>query len=162
MNLNGMNPGTMAAMNNTNGATPRNGPGSESEIDFKTKLNTYIYDYFLRNEQWDLARALQKNMSISSIPNQKGANMRPNGLDENSMDTDSKDDLEQKKPSDLPWPTNLPQMSTDNSFLLDWFTLFWEAFFAQRPGQHRAKVGQTIIQYMDYTRVGIIVFFHVE
>ena len=157
MNLNGMNPGGMAAMNNTNGATPRNGPGSDSDIDFKTKLNTYIYDYFLRNDQYELARAMSKAMPIST--NQKGQNMRPNGLDENAMDTDSKDDLESKKPADLALPAGV-QMSTENSFLLDWFTLFWESFFAQRP-RSGPKVGQTIVSYMDHTRVRTITLSYI-
>ena len=151
MNLNGMNPGAMATMNSTNGATQRNVPGNESDIEMKTKLNTYIYDYFLRNEQYDLARAMAKSMPISTVPNQKGQNMRPNGLDENAMDADSKDDLESKKPADLALPHNVPMMSNDNSFLFDWFNLFWESFFATR-GTLRAKSGQTIVSYMDHTR----------
>lgn len=150
--MNGVTPaGAMAAAmsNGTNGAQ-RNVP-DQGEMDFKTKLNTYIYDYFLKNEQYDLARMLH-NSTMPLNTAKGGGSRRPNGLDENSMDTDSKDDIDTKKPHDLPRPSEVPTLTGENSFLLDWFTLFWEIFWAPRQSG-RGKVSAAALSFMDHTRV---------
>lgn len=146
-NVNGINPAAMNAMaNGTNGINSRNTLESDQEI-IKTKLNTYIYDYFMKNEHWDLARALQKSqlpMQTTKIPPR-----RPNGADDGG--DDSKDDID-KRPPDLPYPADMHQLTNENSFLLDWFQLFWEMFWAPRRDP-KIKPGQSAMQYMDYTKV---------
>jgi hypothetical protein len=149
MNMNGANmPNGVAAnmvMNNgANGAPPR----SQSEADeYKTKLNTYIYDYLLKNEQYDCARALL-NSSLNVMSKPPGAKKR----EVDAMDTDSKDDLELKKPADLPLPDRILDQNTENSFLLDWFTLFWEIFLAPRSTKP-PKLNPNAVQYTNHIRV---------
>ncbi|RAL64104.1 hypothetical protein DID88_003292 [Monilinia fructigena] len=44
---------------------------------------------------------------------------------------DSKDDIDSKRPNDLPLP-NLPKECPESCFLYEWFCLFWDMFNAQR------------------------------
>ena len=150
MNMNGANmpngiPGNMAAMNNgANGGTPR----SQSEAtEFKAKLNTYIYDYLLKNEQYDCARLLL-NSSLTVITQPAD----PKKRDPDPMDPDSKADIDVKKPADLPLPHQILDANTENSFLLDWFTLFWEIFLAPRA-QRPPKLNPNAVQYTNHIRV---------
>ncbi|CCC12810.1 unnamed protein product [Sordaria macrospora k-hell] len=98
----------------------------------RSLLETYIYDYFLRQGMYDCARTmLQTNPQIKTDKSgSPGQNL--NGLGDDPMDTDSKDNLDQKRPEDLP-PAAIPNSSTsNNSFLLDWFSLFWDMFNSQK------------------------------
>lgn len=140
-------PGNMAAMNNAaNAGTPRTQPDSDTS-EYKAKLNTYIYDYLLKNEQYDCARLLL-NSSLNVLTKPAGAKKR----NDDSMDTDSKDDIDLKKLGDLPLPDRILDANTENSFLLDWFTLFWEIFFAPRV-QKPSKVNPVAVQYTNHIRV---------
>jgi hypothetical protein len=146
MNINGINPGAMNAM--ANGANGINARHSVEDQELKTKLNTYIYDYFLKNEEYDLARALQKsglNLQTTSAPPTR----RQNGIDDSNED--SKEDIDSKKPADLPHAADVPPSTTENSFLLDWFQLFWEMFWA--PRKSGPKPGQTAVNYIEYQKV---------
>ena len=144
MNMNGMNPGaSMNAM--ANGANGVRNPADD--IDFKTRLNTYIYDYLIKNEQYDVARALNK--SNLNVITSKTAPRRPNGPDDNGEDT--KEDVDTKKPADLPYAANVPQSTNENSFLLDWFQLFWEMWLAPQNG--KGKLAPTAAQYIEHTKV---------
>lgn len=154
-NMNGVNvpngiPAAMAAMNNgANGAAPRI-PAGDTSQDFKKKLNTYIYDYMLKNEQYECARAI---LSSTLVVDQKpaGAKKRANGMDD-GMNPDNKDNIDLKRPVDLPDPENILDAAFDNSFLLDWFTLFWEIFLAPRANRPQ-KLNPTAITYMGQNRV---------
>jgi hypothetical protein len=122
-------------MNNGAGPVPRNEADKQDE--FRNRLNTYIYDYFLKSGYIDCARALIHNdIPIKTVgPNKTSPGNRRddniNGIDDNAMDTDSKDDLAPKWPDDLPRP-DLPSDCPANAFLFDWFCLFWDIFQAQR------------------------------
>lgn len=116
-------------------------------------LNTYIYEYFLRYEMFDCARSLiNSNQPVNVL--KEGANRRRdengniiNGVGDDPMDTDSKDDLDSKLPEDLP-PPKLPMPASDTSFLYEWFCLFWDIYNAQR-----VKGGNgTINQYVAHTQ----------
>ena len=154
--MNGINPANnvgpaMTAMKNgANGATPRPVSDADRDTEYKTKLNTYVYDYFLRNDQYEVARAM-----INSKMPLLTKNRRQNGMDENSMDADTKDDLEAMKQHDLPFPDQIGDASSDNSFLLDWFSLFWDIFFSPR---NRGAKNPHAVQYMDHSRVSQIYF----
>ena len=131
--------GGMPMMNTgVNGATPR--PGNEDdELDYEGRLNTYIYDYFVKNQRNDCARAmLNCDMPISTAPRRRDGDM--NG----SMHTDSKDDLESKIPDDLPLAA-VPTDPQGASFLLEWFGLFWDVFSA-----HQRKAPPASAQAMQY------------
>ena len=153
--MNGINAGNpvgaaMAGMKNAaNGATPRPVP-DQLNSEYKVKLNTYIYDYFLRNGEGQVARALMNSeqMTIATKPLAQGAN----GLD-GGVDSESKSRLiATAKEVDVPLPDLVGEESSDNSFLLDWFTLFWEIFLAPR---NRGK-NPHAVQYMDHSRVSHI------
>lgn len=120
----------------------------------RSVLNTYIYEYFLRYGMYDCARSLLSSDQQVNV-NKEGANRRRdengnliNGMGDDPMDTDSKDDLDNKHPDDLPQP-KLPMPASDTSFLYEWFCLFWDIYNAQR-----AKAGNgTINQYVAHTQV---------
>jgi hypothetical protein len=119
----------------------------------RTLLNTYIYEYFIRNNMFDCARQLLQ--SDQQVNVQKDGNRRRdengnpiNGLGDDPMDTDSKDDVDAKLPEDLPAP-KLPMPASETSFLYEWFSLFWDIFHAQR-----AKGGTgPVNQYVSHTQV---------
>ncbi|KAF2753165.1 hypothetical protein EJ05DRAFT_490377 [Pseudovirgaria hyperparasitica] len=106
--------------------------GNNPPSDTTQLLNTYIYDYLLKNQHWELARGFNKTFNLNiqnggtkSSPGQRNVN----GVD-SSMDEDSKDD--ETRPSDLPKPLIPGNTASDNSFLFDWWSQFWDVFAAQR------------------------------
>ncbi len=163
MTMAGMNPGQggpvggggMMLMNNGAPATPSNG---NTQDEMKQRLNTYIYDYFLNFGYHDHARALArddkfeisaKNPVKSSPGRRKDGEV--NGVDENSMDTDSKDDLT-LIPDDLPRP-QVPNDCPGNSFLFDWFCLFNDIFKAQRSRKPNSREMTAAHTYLEQTQV---------
>jgi hypothetical protein len=133
----------MAAMNANNGpvdGTPmmRNmaQPGGKG-TDPTEKLNTYIYDYFLRNKHLGLARAmLECDMKMAT--EKASPNSKMNGAD-------AIDQID-----DLPLPSLPPNQVADNSFLLDWWVQFWDIYTATKP---RSNASKNAIQYVGHNRV---------
>jgi hypothetical protein len=109
--------------------------------DPREQLNTYIYDYFLRNQHYAAARSmLDSNLEITTGPPQKRSpKNRTNGID--PMEDQGED---------MPSP-ELPQnQMADNSFLLDWWTQFWDIYQATK---NRGNAPTTGAQYIAHTRV---------
>ena len=148
----------MMMMNNGAGDTPTNSANSMDVM--KKKLNTYIYDYFLNFGYHDHARAILRDdkfeidmkSDIKSSP--RGKNGEMNGIDDNGMDTDSKDDHNLLIPDDLPRP-NLPNSGSGpgTAFLYDWFALFFDIYQAQHF-KTRGPKNMTAHQYLEQTQVG--------
>lgn len=146
--------GGMPMMNNgANGATPRLG-NEEEDPDYEGRLNTYIYDYFVKNQRYDCAKAMLKgDMPLRTVQKRRDGDVNGAG----NMHTDSKDDLESKIPDDFPLPA-LPTDPQGASFLLEWFGLFWDVFFA-----HQRKTPPASAQAMQYvarTQVGLFLAMH--
>lgn len=121
----------------------------------RTLLNTYIYEYFLRHQMFDCARSLlngdhQVNVMKDGANRRRdeNGNLIGNGLGDDPMDTDSKDDIDAKLPDDLPAP-KLPMPASESSFLYEWFCLFWDIFHAQRTKGGNGPVNQ----YVSHTQV---------
>ena len=139
----------MTATNQTagpNGGAPstNNGNGRSETLSNRQQLNTYIYDYFLKNEHYGLARALQKELPIHASPNPGKRDV--NGVDD-VMETDSKEDA-QNRPDDLPLPSILD--NTEGSFLYDWWCQFWDIWSAHR---RRIPPGSVPSQYLAHAQV---------
>ncbi|KAI1841373.1 hypothetical protein JX265_013473 [Neoarthrinium moseri] len=135
------------AMNN--GAMPGAQHMQQQQMSQKSMLNTYIYDYFLKENMHDLARSiLSYDPSIITLPKDSPGRRRDEGGlgGDDAMDTDSKDELE-KRPSDLP-AANVPATS-DSCFLYEWFALFWDML-----NGHRGKPGgnSQVNQYIHHTQ----------
>lgn len=162
MNMTQMNPGVaggpvgggMVMMNSGSPAIPGNNGGSSSET-IKVLLNTYIYEYFIKLGHYELAKSLlaEKGLEIRTRPPVKPSPGRRkdnevNGVDGDSMDTDSKDDI----PDDLPRPLHAGDGNTPGSgFLYEWFCIFSDLFAAhQKKGGQGGNVGaaaQYLIQH---------------
>lgn len=119
-----------------NAGTP-NG-GAVNEADTVKRLNTYIYDYFLRNQHYDIARAMHQSgtmelfTQMKQSPNQRQG--QPNGIDD--MDSD--------RPKDLPEPA---LQNTEGPFLQDWWFQFWDIYNSRRnQGGKQATVGYLTAQ----------------
>lgn len=131
--------------------TPRQLPANDNN---RTLLNTYIYEYFLRYNMYDCARAILN--SDSQVKVQKDGRRDENGklvgnaLGDDPMDTDAKDEMDQKRPDDLPDP-QVPMPIPEGSFLLDWFLLFWDMLSAQKG---KGSSNQ-IHQYVAHTQVNV-------
>ncbi|KAI0596147.1 hypothetical protein F4775DRAFT_594579 [Biscogniauxia sp. FL1348] len=117
----------------------------------RTNLNTYIYDYFLREGMYDCARAmLNSDQTLNVIKDSPGrrrdenGNVLGNGVGDDPMDTDNKDDIDSKRPSDLP-AANVPS-GADSCFLYEWFCLFWEMLMAQR---NKPGISPQVSQYQQ-------------
>ncbi|PGH16947.1 hypothetical protein AJ80_05015 [Polytolypa hystricis UAMH7299] len=158
MNVPGMPPGAggpvggIPMMNNGSSA-PRSDPSNSNINDaMAMQLNTYIYDYFIKRGHYDCARSLVQDESIqlSTVPkgnpNRREGDM--NGVDGDAMVTDSKDDVKTKIPDDLPRPNLGDSHSQNSSFLLDWFLLFWDMFWAHRKKSKSADA----MQYLQHTQ----------
>ncbi|KAL3472439.1 hypothetical protein BJX99DRAFT_249687 [Aspergillus californicus] len=159
MNIVGMNPTTGGPvggvpMVNNGSMAPRNDVNMNIPEVMINNLNTYIYDYFLKRGYHDCARALVKDESIKlnteppvkTSPGQRREGDM-NGVEGDVMMTDGKDGEKVKIPDDLPRP-NLPSEGQQSSFLLDWFSLFWEFFWSQRKKGNSADVRQ----YLQHTQ----------
>ncbi|KAI0121030.1 SOM1 protein [Xylariales sp. AK1849] len=142
----GMNNGAMAQ------AVQQMPPQQQQQ--FRTILNTYIYDYLLKEGLYDTARSFLSTDQPLNVHKDSPGRRRDengnllNGVGDDPMDTDSKDEFE-KRPSDLPSP-NVPQGSgSESGFLYEWFCLFWDMLHAQRnkPGGN-PQVGQ----YINHTQ----------
>ena len=144
INAGGSALGGMSLINNgTNGATPRAG-SDQGDNDFEARLNTHIYDYFLKTENYECARALL-NSHIPMEPQIRRRDGEINGTDD-PMHTDSKDDIDSKRPDDL------PGLSDNSNFLLEWYSTFWDFFFARTKN---VRATPQALQYMQVTQVGI-------
>jgi len=140
--------GPVAMMNNALAAGQAQRPENN-----RATLNTYIYDYFLREGMYDCARAMLHsdqalNVHKSSPRRDENGNTVGNGMGDDAMDTDSKDDIDSKRPADLPAP-NVPD-GGDSCFLYEWFCLFWDMLSAQR---HKGGVSPQVTQYVNHTQV---------
>lgn len=164
VNMANMNPmggpvgGAPMPMMNNGAVNPQMAAARQQQMNENQRsvLNTYIYEYFLRYGMYDCARSLlssdqQVNVSKDGAGHRRDENGNIiNGLDD-PMDTDSKDDLDAKLPSDLP-PPKLPMPASDTSFLYEWFCLFWDIYNAQR-----VKGGNgTVNQYVAHTQVRLL------
>lgn len=138
----------MAAMNATQGpvdGTPMMGNGphrvqQNGALNARDQLNTYIYDYFLRNKHFRLARMMiECDLKMSLTPPQKSS---PSGRNTNGVDP-----MEESK-EDLPSPKIPQNHSADNSFLLDWWLQFWDIWGAARG--HNPK--NVPMQYIQHAR----------
>lgn len=160
MNVAGMNPGGggpvggVPMMNNGSTAS-RNDANMNNPETMIINLNTYIYDYFLKRGYHDCARALAQDglikLNVDSVNKASPESRRDgdmNGVDGDTMMTDRKDGEKIKIPDDLPRP-NLPNDSPQSSFLLDWFSLFWDFFWAQRKRGNSHEVRQ----YLQHNQV---------
>lgn len=150
MNMVGFNAGNGALGNmpmpnhGPNGVVGRM-PDDHEETNYEAKLNAYIYGYFCFKGKWDLARAL-KDSGVEFEP--PLVNDNTNGAND-SMQTDSKDDIDLKKPEDLPHVHNLGD-GQGNSFLSSWFALFWDIFSAQRKS---TRASANANHYVNQTQV---------
>ncbi|EED12631.1 cAMP-dependent protein kinase pathway protein (Som1), putative [Talaromyces stipitatus ATCC 10500] len=116
-------------MMNTQSAAPRSEPPMTQESVY-VQLNTCIYDYFLKRGQFDAARMLLNDDNIKlDTDDLKTSPNHMNGVDGDTSMGDSKDE-KIKIPDDFPRP-RVP-MDSGNSFLFEWFSLFWDIFAAQR------------------------------
>lgn len=150
MNMGGFNAGNGALGNmpmpnhGPNGVGNRM-PDDHEDTNYEAKLNAHIYGYFCSKGKWDLARALKDSGMEFEPPlvndNANGAN--------DSMQTDSKDGIDVKRPDDLPDVSHLGD-GQGGSFLSSWFALFWDIFSAQRKS-NRASAYAT--QYVTQTQV---------
>lgn len=138
------------------GVAPAAGPRPQQINEaHKHLLNTYIYEYFLRNEMFDCARALLSSdpqIKVQDPPNARrdeNGNVIGNGVGE-SMDVDSKDNIDTKGSEGLPQPS-IPNPSMDNPFLYEWFCLFWDMFNAQKGKSGNVQVNS----YMNHTQVRV-------
>lgn len=123
--------------------TPTNGGAVNTNDSAETikRLNTYIYDYFLRNQHYDIARAMHQSPNMELItqmkqsPNQR--QNQPNGVDD--TDTD--------RPKDLP---EAQLNNTEGPFLQDWWFQFWDIYNSRRnmPGK------QSTLNYLTTQRAG--------
>ncbi|KAF2853592.1 hypothetical protein T440DRAFT_311054 [Plenodomus tracheiphilus IPT5] len=134
----------MAAMNASNGSV--DGPPMMNNkrlgTDPREQLNTYIYDYFLRNSHFKLAKAMldsSDTVKMSTGPPQKPSpNNRPNGVDP----------IDQDGAEGFPTPQLPPNQMADNSFLLDWWVQFWDIYQATKARTGPSKGNQ----YIQHTR----------
>lgn len=140
------------------GPAPRfdlNGAGVGATLsDPKIMLNTYIYDYFMKEEQLELAKALleKSNLQVNTQPPIKTSPGRrdANGVDD---DNDSKDEVK-KRLAEMPIP-KVPGNCPGDAFLYDWWCIFWDIWGASRQ---KTKSATNAGRYLDHTQVGSTVF----
>ena len=149
--LNGGGPPGVPMMNNgVNGATPR--IENEPELDYDTRLNTWIYDHFVRKEYYGCARAMvnsqQMNIRFRPPKSSPGRRAEANGTDEGIMETDMKDEIDSRRPDDIP-AADVGSDKAEPSILMEWFCLYWDFWMAQRKNQRATPQAS---QYVLHTQ----------
>jgi hypothetical protein len=92
------------------------GDSSQPPPDMGVELNTYIYDYLLRKESYDVAKLFRAKHKIKEADPKNG-----------SMDMGKRT----KRPMDLPEP-DAPMSSSSEPFLETWWTCFFDFYFVIR------------------------------
>ncbi len=155
VNMGGMNAmggpvgGGMPMMNNGAGGVRQ--PMPPNNNDQRSQLNTYIYEYFLRNGMYDCARSLLNSEQPINVEKDSPGRRRENGTGDEGGEGDNKDDIDSKQPNDLPNPA-IPKECPESCFLYEWWCLFWDMFNAQR-GKGDAR---SVLQYVTHTQVSTI------
>lgn len=151
--------GNALMMNESSSAPTPGGSVGGGSGDMKTRFNTHIYDYLLKNGYYDCARALMATdgVQLNTAPRTKTSPGRRrdgdmNGVDENSMDMDSKDDISSQYPEDLPRPNIGGGGPNGSAFIYDWYCLFWDIFAAQRSRKSGPELGPAPA-YIQQTQV---------
>ncbi|CUS12087.1 unnamed protein product [Tuber aestivum] len=166
----GMGVGGPAGINMNGGPGPRPAPTNNE----RSLLNTYIYDYFLKNDMIESARSLFNEGEVLTLPNDGSRRPSParraqkhdpdgsivNGIDDNPMDTgegsqrkteDGEDGT--KRGDDLPRP-KVPSDCPHSSFLFDWWCIFSDIFGARNGGVKNphaaAYVAQTQVRLITH------------
>ncbi|KAK0708629.1 hypothetical protein B0H67DRAFT_345468 [Lasiosphaeris hirsuta] len=149
----------MPMMNNSGALPPQGGQRHQANDSNRTLLNTYIYEYFIRNGMYDCARQViqyDPNINVKKDSpggrRDEGGNIVGNGLGDDPMDTDTKDGLDQKRPDDLPAP-NVPNLLPDSCFLYEWFCLFWDVFNSQKGKGSSNQVNQYVQHTQQQSRL---------
>ena len=142
--------GNMQMPNNAPNGAMRMPEEHMEEVNYEGKLNTYIYGYLCQKGQYESARALKN----SGMHFDDGALIDGdiNGMNDN-MHGDSKDNIDKNRPDDLPDVKPSYTDGNGGSFLLGWFTLFWDMYFAQRKDNLRNKASHNAMQYVQNTQV---------
>lgn len=131
-------------MMNSGSAAPRNEPPVNQD-GLHMQLNTYIYDYFLKRGQFDIAKMLLTDESIKlDTDHDPKTSPNMNGADGDTSMTDGKDE-KIKIPDGFPRP-RVP-IDNGNSFLFEWFSLFWDIFAAQRKRGTSNPMTQQFVQH---------------
>lgn len=136
-------------MMNAQSSAPRSEPPMTQESVY-VQLNTCIYDYFLKRGQFDAARLLLNDENIKlDTDDAKTSPNQMNGVDGDTSMGDAKDE-KIKIPDDFPRP-RVP-MDSGNSFLFEWFSLFWDIFAAQRKSRTANPLAQQYVQSSQVRR----------
>jgi hypothetical protein len=153
--MNNVNMGGMTAMGGpVGGGVPINGGPNRPPMQVndnqqqRSQLNTYIYEYFLRNGMHDCARSLLNSEQPIKVIKDSPGRRREDANGEEGADGDSKDDIDSKRPDDLPAP-DVPRECPESCFLYEWWCLFWDMFNAQRGKGD----GRNVLQYVNHTQV---------
>lgn len=135
------------------------GPPNQRE---RHMLNTYIYDYFLKHDMLDCAKALLKtsDVAIDRPQDRTKHEGNMNGVND-PMDTgdDSRNDNfeDAKNVRDLP-PAQVPTkagQTAGGGFLLEWWYCFMDIYFARtRTGGGGSQAAQAYIHQVS--RVAMI------
>lgn len=145
-----------AAMAPQHVAPPR--PQQADTAQTRMLLNTYIYEYFLKTNMADCAKAILKSdTQIKTMDHPNGrrdehGNLLGNGIGDDPMDTDSKEDIDSKRIDELP-PANLPNALNDSCFLLEWFSLFWDMLNAQKGKSANNTINQFVSHAQQQSRM---------
>ncbi|KAF2751556.1 hypothetical protein M011DRAFT_474011 [Sporormia fimetaria CBS 119925] len=116
------------------------------ENDPRNLINTYIYDHMLRNQLFDVAKAMIDSgvqLNLETTKKQSPGNV--NGVDPGDASR-----------HDLPPPVLPGNQMVENSFLSDWWCQFWDIFSANR-GRHNqhSKHAQYIAQARNMSQVNV-------
>ena len=155
MNMAGFNAGgpglgNMSIQNSgPNGAAVRNIDDHPivDDANYEARLNTFIYGYFMTKGKYDAARAL-KESGMQFDPPLENSEGGMNGAEDN-MQADSKDGIDMARPGDLPDVKTIQNDGQGGSFLLSWFALFWDVYFAQRKNARNPQAAM----YVQHTQV---------
>lgn len=155
MNMN-MGMGGVGTPSGAEGAAGGPSGGSVQNSQERRLLNVYIYDYFLKHDMLDCAKAMLKTQSDVAVQDRQQDRTKHeghmNGVDD-PMDTgdDSRNENyeDTKSVRDLP-AANVPTKSgqtTGGGFLLEWWYCFMDIYFARSgSGGGGSMASRSLIQ----------------
>lgn len=134
---------------------PAGGPSGQAPGTHERRLlNTYIYDYFLKHDMLDCAKAMLKTHGDVAAPSDRTKHEHMNGVDD-PMDTgdDSRNENydDAKSVRDLPAAqvsSKTPQ-TAGGGYLLEWWNCFMDIYFARAGARQGSQVAQAYVNQVS-------------
>ena len=123
----------------------QNNPIKSQHESEKAFLHNYIYDYLIKNNFIDSAKTFHKEAEVTS----NGETISLKNPDSDKVDNSSKDSNNKStiKKETIELPSPIIVVDTAQSFLLEWWTIFWDLYNAKGAKSNASPTAQQFLRF---------------